>query len=63
MPKRIRSFRDAVRHRRIVRSNPLARIPEIVLTEGDVYHCAPQRAAAAVDGGPGALRRRLAIVG
>lgn len=62
MPTPICAVRDAVRHRRIVRSNPLARIPEVVLIERDVYHSAPPLAGAAVDVDPGPLHRRLAIV-
>lgn len=63
MPKRIRVVRDALRHHRIVRSNPLARIPEIVLIERDVYHSAPPPAGAAVGAGPDPVQRRLVIVG
>lgn len=44
MHKRVRTIRDTIRHRRIARSNPLARIPEGVLIGRDVYHSTPPAA-------------------
>lgn len=57
MTKRVRAIRDTVRHRRIARSNPLARIPEGVLIGKDVYHSTPPGAGQAVNG------ERLGLVG
>ena len=50
MPKRVRTIRDTMRHRRIARSSPLARIPEGVLIGKDVYHSTPPTAGQAANG-------------
>lgn len=57
--QKIRSVRDNARHRRIARSNPLARIPEVLIIEKDVYHSVT-RPARTERGRGGAACRPLA---
>ena len=59
MRQKIRSVRDNSRHRRIARSNPLARIPEVLIIERDVYHSVT-RPARIERGRSGAAGRPLA---